>query len=132
MIAAAVGLLGIVVFLVLRRDPHAADTDPSAHPTAESVDVTINVTPQATVFFDDARVGTSPYHATFERDGLTHRVRAEAPWYGPRTELIVLDKPTVQLDLVLARGNLLGVTQPFPSAPKPSASTGSAPSVRKP
>jgi serine/threonine protein kinase len=122
MIASGVAILGIIVFLVLRRDPHAAapppsTLDPATRPTAESIDVTVTTNPPAALFLDDAPLGLSPFHQTFPRDNLAHRLRAEAASYGPRTELIVFDKPTVELDLALPKV-VSGVTPPV-TPPKP-------------
>jgi serine/threonine-protein kinase len=126
MIAAAVGLLAVIVFLVLHRDPQpsgpVAITDNAAggHPPAESIEITVTTNPPAKLFLDDAPLGPSPYHATFPRDGLAHRMRAEAMLYGARTEIIVFDKPIAQLDLTLTKGAVLGAA-PSVNMPRPPA-----------
>jgi serine/threonine-protein kinase len=125
MIAAAVGLLGIVIFLVVHNnnkgDGKAAATnspqpiDTVAHPNVESTELSVTASTQAQLFLDDAPLGQAPYHNVFPRDGLAHRVRAEAPApYAPRTEIVVFDKPQAQLDLTLTKGVTFG--QPLATA----------------
>ena len=64
--------------------------------------VSIEARPEtAKLFFDDAQLLGNPTTASFARDGLSHRVRAEAPGFAPRTELVVLDSANVVIDLVL-------------------------------
>lgn len=121
MIAAAVGLLGVIVFLVVHNGnanktaagPQPIDT--IAHPGVESTDVSVTTNaPDAKLFLDDAPLGQAPYHNVFPRDGLAHRVRAEAPApYAPRTEIVVFDKPQTQIDLTLTKGVTFG--QPIPT-----------------
>ncbi len=108
MIAAAVGLLGIVIFLAVHRDTKSGAVsvvDPNgARSGAEAIEIHVSTNPPAQLFLDDAPLGQSPYHGSFPRDSMTHRVRAESPTYAPRTEIIVFDKPTAQLDLTLMKG----------------------------
>ena len=121
MIAAAVGLLGIIIFLVIHNSgnktagPQPLDT--VAHPNAESTELSVTSTaPGAQLFLDDAPLGQAPYHNVFPRDGLAHRVRAEAPApYAPRTEIVVFDKPQMQVELTLTKGVTFGGT-PIPTA----------------
>lgn len=64
--------------------------------------LTVRASPEvAKVFFDDAPLAGNPATAAFRRDGLAHRVRAEAPAYKTKTELVVLDSATVTVELVL-------------------------------
>lgn len=125
MIAAAVGLLGIIVFLMLHKDPRAAGgPTPAAagdhRAAAESVDIHITTNPPgAALYLDDAPLGPSPYAGAYPRDGLTHRVRAESMSFAPRTEIIVFDKPVAQLDLTLQKGALYGVSSIGTSLSKP-------------
>ncbi len=129
MIAAAVGLLGIIVFLVVHNNnngnkagsgPQPLDT--VAHPGAESTELSVTTnTPDAKLYLDDAPLGQAPYHNVFPRDGLAHRVRAEAPVpYAPRTEIAVFDKPQMTIDLTLTKGAVILQTNPVPSIPKPT------------
>ncbi len=127
MIAAAVGLLGVVIFLVVHKDPKAAGAAPvetAGHPSAESIELSITTNTPAQLFIDDAPLGPSPYHGTFPRDGISHRLHAEAqaPW-GPRTEIIVFDKPSAQVEIPLIKGTF-GL--PSSLAPPPPATNNNA------
>ena len=117
MIAAAVGLLGIVVFLVIHKSPTQAAPVPiqTANSSAPSIDINVATNTPAKLFLDDAPLGESPYHNAFPRDGLAHRVRAEATgdFYAPRTEIIVFDKPTASVTINLAKGVVPGETVGF-------------------
>jgi serine/threonine-protein kinase len=130
MIAAAVGLLGIILFLVIHNNnsnktagaPQPVDT--AKHPGAESTDLTVTTNPPAQLFLDDAPLGQAPYHNVFPRDGLAHRIRAEAPSpYAARTEIVVFDKAQSNLELTLTRGVTYGQPQPtqVQTAAKPPA-----------
>jgi serine/threonine-protein kinase len=113
MIAAAVGLLGIVIFLVIHRTaPTAAPKpiDSAAQPNVTSVDLSVTTNTAAELYLDDAPLGKSPYHNAFPRDGLAHRLRAEATSYAPRTEIVVFDKPAVDVDISLTKGAVIGTT----------------------
>jgi len=113
MIAAGVGLLAVVIFLVLHNNgsnnnntkagPQPIDT--VAHPNAESTELSVTANAPASLFLDDAPLGQAPYHNVFPRDGLAHRVRAEAPApWAPRTEIVVFDKAQMQVELMLTKG----------------------------
>ena len=120
MIAAAVGLLGIVVFLVMHRAPTTGAPKPLdtvTQPNVASVDLTVTTNTPAELFLDDAPLGKSPYHNAFPKDGLAHRLRAEATTYAPRTEIVVFDKPSVGVDISLARGVIPGASIPVPPPP---------------
>jgi serine/threonine protein kinase len=118
MIAAAVGLLGIIIFLVVHNNsnnkaagPQPLDT--ATHPNAESTELSVTANTPAQLFLDDAPLGQAPYHNVFPRDGLAHRVRAEAPSpYAPRTEIVVFDKQQATIDLTLTKGAVMGQTNP--------------------
>ncbi len=126
LIAAAAAIVGFVVFLVFHHDPRGtpvpiSSIDPlSARPNAESVEVTITTNPPAAMLFlDDAPLGPSPFHQTFPRDNLAHRIRVEAQSYGPRTELVVFDKPIVQREIELSKAIAPGVTPTYAPPPPP-------------
>ncbi len=117
MIAASVGMLAVVVFLVLKKSPtptEAAAVDTTtARPSAESIDLSVTTNPAAQLYLDDAPLGQSPYHNAFPRDGMAHRVRAEAKDYASRTEIVTFDKPAGALDITLQKGAVFGVTPTF-------------------
>jgi serine/threonine protein kinase len=125
MIAGAVGLLGIILFLVLHNGANNKTTSPQpvdtlAHPNAETTEVSITANPtSAQLYLDDAPLGQAPYHNVFPRDGLAHRIKAEAvPPYAPRTEIVVFDKPQSQVELTLMKGVTVGQTASV-QAPRP-------------
>jgi serine/threonine-protein kinase len=126
MIAAAVGLLGIIVFLVVHNSGNKTGSAPQpvdtiAHPGVESTELSVTTNAPAQLYLDDAPLGQAPYHNVFPRDGLAHRVRAEAPApYAPRTEIAVFDKPQMQIDLTLTKGAVIGQTNPVPPVAKPT------------
>ena len=124
MIIAAVALLGLVVVVVLKQNNTKAGptpVDPAGHPTGDTIDVTVNADPpSAQLFLDDAPLGPPPYHQTFPRDGVAHRIRAESVLYAPRTEVVVFDKPAASLTITLQKGVVPFVGTPgVPSTPKP-------------
>jgi len=118
MIAAAVGALAVIVFLVLKKQPPSpieaipADTttQTATKPNVESIDLTVTTNTPAQLFLDDAPLGQSPYHNAFPRDGLAHRVRAEAKDYAPRTEIVTFDKPVGAVEIPLMKGAIFGVS----------------------
>ena len=148
MIAGALVLLGVVVFVVLQKSPKPAAPVPVVEQSTttsvskpDSIEVTVTANPaSAQLFLDDAPLGTSPYHAVFPRDGLTHRIRAEQVLYAPRTEIVVFDKPSATIDLTLMKGVTPGMgpfgmpnklpptAPPHPTAP-PAASTNASPTA---
>jgi hypothetical protein len=84
-----------------RRDASEGIADGAAR-----AKVSIRVSPEsAKIFFDDAPLTGNPASAMFQRDGLTHRVRAEASGYAKKIELVVLDSATVSVELELDRDN---------------------------
>jgi eukaryotic-like serine/threonine-protein kinase len=94
--------LGVGGVFFMRSRAAASATQEQTVPPATQAKVTIAVTPDgASIFFDDAPLTGNPVTATFPRDGLTHRVRAEAPGYEHKIELVALDSSnvSVQLDL---------------------------------
>ena len=133
MIAAAVGLLGIVIFLVVHRTtptttaPKPIDT--AAQPGVASVDLSVTTNTPAELYLDDAPLGKSPYHNAFPRDGLAHRLRAEATLYASRTEIVTFDKPSVEVDIALAKGVVPGGSIVTPTYTVPRATSTHAPPI---
>lgn len=64
--------------------------------------------PDAKLFIDDAPLDANPYSGAFPKDGLAHRVRAEAKDYVARTEVVVFDKEDVAVTLTLLKRSQLG------------------------
>jgi hypothetical protein len=101
---AVIGLLvvGAGMFLYARKRPQALGGPNSNSVGAAQAVVTIRVEPaSATIYFDDAPLSGNPASVTFSRDGLAHRVRAEAPGYARKTELAVLDSSNVNVEIGL-------------------------------
>jgi hypothetical protein len=96
------------VLFLLRRPPTAAPTsgpDPSAGVIGDAqAKLFVRVAPdQAKIFLDDAPLQGNPASLTLPRDGRGHVVRAEAPGYQPRNELVVVDSAAVKVELILER-----------------------------
>ena len=123
-VTAALGL-GLVVFLGRTRTPSAAIAPDASVATATpgaqteatpvgpaagsevappTIDLTLRVSPSnARVYVDGAALPKSAQGATFKRDLVTHRIRAEAPGYVTKTELVTFEQSaevTLQLDRV--------------------------------
>ncbi len=122
MTVAAVGLLAVAVAVGLHRSsdtpaagaasaatstpPTTTDTDTTAPP---HVDVTFTANPaDAKLTLDDAPLEGNPFTGAFPRDGLAHRVRAEAKGYLPRTEIVVFDKDAASVSLTLPKATVIG------------------------
>lgn len=86
----------------------------SSQTPGTQANVSVRVRPEnAKIYFDDAPLTGNPATASFTRDGLSHRVRAEAPGFARKTELVVLDSSNVAVDLELDPENAdaVGSTQ---------------------
>ena len=109
----------------------AKTTTAATAPGEALVDLDVQVTPDtAKVFLDDAPIDV-PYHTKVKEDGASHRLRAEAPGYAPRTEWIAFDRPTVDVSWTLDKatatvGKGKTLVAPTPTAP-PAASASAAP-----
>jgi serine/threonine-protein kinase len=152
-LAAAAALLVVViggVLLVARREspPNPGSTTPAKAQTTDTavvksatatttpapgdalVDLEVEITPDtAKVYLDDALIDV-PYHAKVKEDGASHRLRAEAPGYAPRTEWIAFDKSSVDvswtLDKITTTSGKVKPLAPTIAAP-PNASASAAP-----
>jgi eukaryotic-like serine/threonine-protein kinase len=97
------GAAGTVFALRTRSAAVRAQTS-GADVGAAQAKVLIRVQPEsAKIFFDDAPLSGNPASASLARDGLSHRVRAEAPGFVRKTELVVLDSSNVSVDLELEK-----------------------------
>ena len=132
MAAAAVGLVAVLAAVawqhrgndtaVATKPPDTASasagTPPVPAPGAPRTNVVLSSSPpEAKLFIDDAPLDGNPYNGAFPKDGLAHRVRAEAKDYIARTEVIVFDKDDVAVTLTLPKRSQVG--SPYPR-PKPS------------
>ncbi len=66
----------------------------------------------ATLYVDEVQLSSNPASGRFVRDGLTHRVRAEAPGYKDRVELVVYDGADAEVVLKLERDPTVPATPP--------------------
>jgi serine/threonine-protein kinase len=102
---------------------------PTTAPTTPQdslADLAVAVTPgSAKVFLDDAPIDV-PYHAKVKEDGASHRLRAEAPGYAPRTEWIAFDRPSIEVSWTLDHATIgKGKTLALPAASASAAPTSS-------
>jgi serine/threonine-protein kinase len=78
--------------------------DSGASEDSATIELTIRVTPPgARVFIDGSALPKSAQITSFKKDAVTHRVRAEAPGYITKTELVTFEQNTevvLQLDHV--------------------------------
>jgi serine/threonine-protein kinase len=98
-------------------------TVPVAAPGAPRTKVALSASPpDAKLFIDDAPLDANPYNGAFPKDGLAHRVRAEAKDYVARTEVIEFDKDDATVNLTLQKRSQVGsiYTAGVKPAPKPS------------
>jgi hypothetical protein len=88
--------------VAIGKDVTPSTSQTAAAPAALSL-VTIVVVPSsATLYWDDVAVTGSPAVRAFVRDGLPHRLRAEAAGYATKSEVIMLDTAEVSVQLELA------------------------------
>ena len=81
--------------------------------------VTLSATPAfAKIYFDDAPLEGNPATATFRRDSVKHRVRAEARGFESKVELMTLEGARMTMDLALEPEPALNpaVEKPVPDA----------------
>jgi eukaryotic-like serine/threonine-protein kinase len=117
LVAIGLLLLSVAIVLVILRKKGEAKEPSAANANvvgAAQAKVTVRVVPDsAKIFFDDAPLVGNPASATLPRDGLSHRVRAEAPGFARKIELVVLDSSTVTVDLALDGENKGDEVDPF-------------------
>lgn len=114
-VAAAVGGFFALHHATAVTDSTAAAPSASASATTANPNVAelrVHPTPDdARVYFDDAVLTNNA--GRFAKDGMSHKVRVEAPGYSPRTETVTLDGDRT-LDVSLEK-----LAAPGPSAIKP-------------
>ncbi len=130
-VSLAVAAAGVGIFALTR---HAAQPQPVPATAASVVTVadvpppalvhlTMRATPpEARLFLDDAQFQSNPATGSFPKDGAAHRVRAEAPGYASKHEIVVFDTGTMSVDLALDREKVTAATIPRypPSRPLPA------------
>ena len=101
-----VGISIAVISLVMDRGegdggrvgPEAASVNPVDPPAPEpvqpeTIQLAIEATPRETLLFiDDAAVESTPFRGRFARDGLSHRLRAEAEGFETWGQVVVFDR----------------------------------------
>ena len=103
-------VLALAVAWALAREPTGPPAVTSASASAmpvssapSSVIVRVRASPpEARVFVDDVLVA-NPFASAMPLDRSAHRVRAEAPDYGPAVDAFVLDGSPVTIEMVLVR-----------------------------
>jgi hypothetical protein len=92
--------------------PPPTASGPPVEERAENIEITVRVTPSnARIFLDEAPVDGNPYHATFARNVVaTHAIRAVAPGFVQRTELVKFDANS-NVTMSLERQALAGQPQ---------------------
>jgi serine/threonine-protein kinase len=148
MAVSAVGLVAVLAGVAWQnrgKDPASASTPtdsvsaaaPKAvvdlPPGAPRTKLALTSTPpDAKLFIDDAPLDGNPYNGAFPKDGLAHRVRAEAKDYIARTEVVVFDKDDVAVTLTLPkRAQVGGTFTGTKPAPKPSVDPATDASAKK-
>lgn len=85
----------------------APDTQPSVRlpPAAYATDVKVTVSPpEAEVLIDEIKMADKG--AKFPRDGLIHKIRAQAPGFESRTEAVKFDQPSVEVSIELKKATV--------------------------
>ncbi len=139
MAAAALGLAVIVGVVLLNKGSPTKTGEPeilaatsataaTAEPTATTNSPNVARTnvhfaatpPDAKLYIDDAPLDQNPFNGAFPKDGLSHRVKAEANGYTSKTEVVVFSQDAVTLDIPLAKrpaGWVAPVVKPTATAP---------------
>jgi len=100
--------------------PEAARSD-EVDASAATVRVRLGTSPPtARLYLDGLPLASNPHEASLRMDAMTHRVRAEAPGYVTKTELVAFDH---DVDLTLTLERATGPAfHPRPSSPRPETS----------
>jgi serine/threonine-protein kinase len=97
----------------------AAPTAPAAPPSANEVEIKVNVNvPEARIFIDEKPVTGNPYAGKFPKDGAPHHIRAEATGYAPKTRMITFEN-NLQVEMMLEKEASESSTPSRPSVPGP-------------
>jgi len=119
----------VVALAPVAGDPstvHGLEVElPVPVPNTAPVSITIQASPpEAQLFFDDTPLAANPYRAKFPRTGTTHRIRAEAPGFIGKTEMVTLADELLECTLLLEREKpaVKPRSIPGPSGRRPSSS----------
>lgn len=92
----------------------------STEDQANVTKLTVRAKPaDAKIFVDDTAVSSNPYVGPFKRDGLNHRIRAEADGYTSEKKLVVFDDGSKEVEFDLAPKNT-GARPIYPVKTSPS------------
>jgi serine/threonine protein kinase len=108
---------------------------PSSGSPSPSIQVSVRAVPaEAKLSLDDTALSGNPASAAFPRDGLAHRVRAEAPGFKPKTETVTFDQAAIQVPLTLEKAAPVAVAPPrgHAAAAKPRASASQTQAAAEP
>jgi hypothetical protein len=110
-IAAALGIVLVAFFFLAKK---GGTGGPHANQEPAKARVVITAVPDsAKIYWDDAPLSGNPAVVTFTRDNLSHRVRAEAPGFARKAELVALDSSQVTMELDLEPLRVGDETDPF-------------------
>jgi serine/threonine-protein kinase len=91
---------------------------PAAAAAADTVEISVRVSPSnAQIFVDDALVDGNPFHATFRKNSAMHSVRAVAPGFVGKSELVKFDANS---NMMLSLERLVGPAVAAPAPPRPA------------
>ncbi|CAN5122828.1 hypothetical protein BH09MYX1_BH09MYX1_32710 [soil metagenome] len=100
----------------------------TAEPNATRTNVSFTATPMdSKIYIDDAPLDGNPFNGAFPRDGLSHRVKADANGYVARTEVVVFNQENATVTLTLAKKTTGGPVVQLTA--KPTATATTTPSV---
>jgi serine/threonine-protein kinase len=98
--------------------PQGAVAAALAPAAADTVEFTVRVSPSnAQIFVDDALVDGNPFHATFRKNSAMHSVRAVAPGFVGKSELVKFDANS---NMMLSLERLVGPAVAAPPPPRPA------------
>ncbi len=122
MAVSAIGLAAVIAGVFYAKSHPAAPTEPeivaatgtatasaptplgTAAPGVARTNVTFGATPaDAKIFIDDAPLDGNPFKGAFPKDGLSHRVKAEANGYTTKNEVVVFNQDDVAVNITLAK-----------------------------
>jgi serine/threonine-protein kinase len=95
MIMTTAALIGLIAVVLATRGGGAAAAAPASSVAslgeAQLAELKVRASPpEARLFLDDAPLPSNPFTAKFPKDGASHRLRAEAPGFVSKTELVTL------------------------------------------